>query len=280
MSNNYVICIPSYKRPEICNEETLSMLADNNIPSKLIYVYVADKDEFNEYDKTLDKSKYGHLIIGCKGLVPQREFISHQFPKGKHIVFFDDDVKSVDLTMYSETKGKTLDYFFKFAFKQSHQYNSYIWGVYPVFNPFFRKARPEITTCLNYIVGAFYGIINRPGLKDIKLTITKANSQKEDTERTLKYFICDGIVVRFNHVGFETKYYNPNGSGLGTFEQRLQPMLEASKKLKKQYSEYGNITTKKQGMTEFKLKKIPSHTTTTTNNRITNAKKTVKNRLR
>jgi hypothetical protein len=38
-------------------------------------------------------------------------------------------------------------------------------------------------------------------------------------------------------------------------------MLEASKKLKKHYSEYGNITTKKQGMTEFKLKKMPSRTT-------------------
>ena len=106
-------------------------------------------------------------------------------------------------------------------------------------------------------MGAFYGILNRPNLNSIKLTITKENGQKEDVERTLKYFVEDGIVLRFNKVGFITKYYGKSG-GLGTFEARLKPMLEASEKLKKMYPEYGDISTKKTGMTEFKLKKIPS----------------------
>jgi hypothetical protein len=35
-------------------------------------------------------------------------------------------------------------------------------------------------------------------------------------------------------------------------------MLEASNKIKAAYPEYGNISTKKTGMTEFKLKKIPA----------------------
>jgi hypothetical protein len=39
-------------------------------------------------------------------------------------------------------------------------------------------------------------------------------------------------------------------------------MLEASNKIKAAYPEYGNISTKKTGMTEFKLKKIPATTTT------------------
>jgi len=161
--------------------------------------------------------------------------------------------------MSSLTKGKSLDFFFKHAFKECHKNKSFIWGVYPVFNPFFRKGRPEMTTCLTYIVGAFYGIINRPKLKAIELTITKENGQKEDVERTLKYFVNDGIVLRFNRVGFMTKYYGKSG-GLGTFEARLKPMLEASKKLKAKYGEYGEISTKTHGMTEFRLKKIPART--------------------
>jgi hypothetical protein len=126
-----------------------------------------------------------------------------------------------------------------------------------VFNPFFRKARKEMTTDLNYIVGAFYGIINRPTLKAIQLTITKENGQKEDVERTLKYFLHDGIVLRFNKIGFITKYYGKEG-GLGRFEDRIKPMLEASKKLKAKYPNYGEIKMRGNGMAEFVLKKVPS----------------------
>jgi hypothetical protein len=254
---DYVVCIPSYKRSQICNEKTLKTLKKMNIPSNKIYVYLANKEEEVEYEKILDKTLYNKLVVGIKGLVPQRQFIMEQWPEGKHIVFFDDDVASIDLSMSKIFKGKSLDFFFKYAFKECKKMKSFVWGVYPVFNPFFRKARDEMSTCLNYIVGAFYGIINRPNLKSIQLTLTKENGQKEDVERTIKYFIEDGIVLRFNKIGFETKYYGKSG-GLGTFEARLKPMLEASKLLKKTYPEYGEISTKKNGMTEFRLKKIPS----------------------
>ena len=118
-----------------------------------------------------------------------------------------------------------------------------------------------MTTDLNYIVGAFYGIINRPSStkegKEIQLTITKENGQKEDVERTLKYFLHDGIVLRFNKIGFITKYYGKE-VGLGRFEDRIKPMLEASKKLKQRYGDYGEIKMRGNGMAEFVLKKIPA----------------------
>jgi len=254
---DYVVCIPSYKRADVCNDKTLTMLKKNKIDSKKIYVYVANKDEYDEYLRVLDPKLYNKLVIGIKGLVPQRQFIMEQWKDGEHIVFFDDDVEKIDLSISTKFKGKTLNYFFNSAFKECKKQKSFLWGVYPVFNPFFREARNEMTTNLNYIVGAFYGIINRPKLKSIQLTITKENGQKEDVERTLKYFIEDGIVLRFNRIGFVTKYYGKSG-GLGTFEDRLKPMLEASNKLKAKYPDYGDISTKKTGMTEFKLKKIPA----------------------
>jgi hypothetical protein len=253
---SYVICIPSYKRAQICNEKTLAMLKKNHIPKSLINVYVANQEEYDEYKKILDPSLYNRLIIGKKGIVPQRKFISDSFPKGKCIVSFDDDVKSVDLSM---SGYKTLDAFFKDAFAECKKQKAFVWGVYPVFNPFFRKGQQKISTCLNYIVAAFYGYVNRPGLKAIETNLTKENGQKEDVEMSIRYFINDGIVLRFNKVGFVTKYYGSSG-GLGTFDERLKPMLEASKVLKKAYPEYGEISTKKTGMTEFRLKKIPAHT--------------------
>lgn len=255
--SDYVICIPSYKRAEVCKDKTLATLHKHKIDPKRVYVYVANKEDYDLYEKTLDKSTYNKLVIGKKGLVPQRQFIMNQWPQGKHIVFFDDDVQSIDLSLSPRFKGHNLDYFIKEAFAETEKHNAYIWGVYAVFNPFFRKGRKEMTTDLNYIVGAFYGIINRPNLKAIQLTITKENGQKEDVERTLKYFVNDGIVIRFNKIGFETKYYGKEG-GLGRFEDRIKPMMEASKKLKAKYGDYGNIKVRENGMAEFVLRKIPA----------------------
>ena len=90
---DYVVCIPSYKRADVCNDKTLTMLKKNKIDSKKIYVYVANKDEYDEYLRVLDPKLYNKLVIGIKGLVPQRQFIMEQWKDGEHIVFFDDDVE-------------------------------------------------------------------------------------------------------------------------------------------------------------------------------------------
>lgn len=256
---DYVVCIPSYKRADVCNEKTLKTLHENKIPASKIYVYVANKEEYDLYKTILDHKYYHKLIIGVKGLVPQRQFIMNQWSNGKHIVFLDDDVAKIDLSLSSLFKSHNLDYFIKYAFKECIKYKSYIWGVYAVFNPFFRKTKKEVVTDLNYIVGAFYGIINRPKLKPIQLSITKENGQKEDVERTLKYFLHDGIVLRFNKIGFITKYYGKEG-GLGRFEDRIKPMKDACERLEKMYGDYGSIKVRGNGMAEFVLKKIPSRT--------------------
>ena len=270
---SYIICIPSYKRSQLCNDQTLNTLNKHKINSKFIYVFVANKNEYDDYKKILNPNFYNKLIIGKKGLVQQRDYISNYFNTDKQIIFFDDDVKKIDLTLSPRFKKKGLHNFFKDAFNDCMKYKSFIWGVYPVYNPYFRKDKVELSTSLKYIVGAFYGIINRPNLSSIKLIITRKNGQKEDVERTIKYFKNDGIVLRYNKVGFETKYYGKDG-GLGTFEARLKPMKEASEKLKKIYPEYGEIKVKKTGMTEFRLKVLPSKINVNENNKTKKNKKT------
>ena len=100
--------------------------------------------------------------------------------------------------------------------------------MYPIFNPYFRKIVPEMTIELAYIVGAFYGIINRPKLKSLELTLL-ADSNKEDVLRSILHFMQDAIVVRFNHIGFRTKYYGKSG-GLGIFQERLNDVGSLSNK--------------------------------------------------
>lgn len=259
MNRDYVVCIPSYKRATVCNDKTLSTLHKHKIDLNKIYVYVANKKEYDLYKSVLNPNIYNKLVIGEKGLVPQRQFIMEQWSPSKRIVFLDDDVERIDMSLSSMYKGHTLDYFIKDAFNKCIMNNAFIWGVYPVFNPFFRKTKTEMSTELKYIVGAFYGIINRPTLKEIKLTLTKLNGQKEDVERSIKYFVHDGIVLRFNKIGFITKYYGKEG-GLGRFEERLKPMEAACKTLEYKYSEYGHTRVRRNGMSEFVLKKKPANT--------------------
>ena len=90
--SDYVICIPSYKRANFCNEKTLATLHKHNINQSCIYVYVANKEDYDIYKETLNPKLYNKLVIGKKGLVPQRQFIMEHWPQDKHIVFFDDDV--------------------------------------------------------------------------------------------------------------------------------------------------------------------------------------------
>jgi len=263
MSNemdDYVVCIPSYKRSKICNDQTLTTLKNNGIKPEKINVYVANKEEYEEYKNLLNKELYNKLIIGKKGLVKQKEFIMESWKDGKHIVFLDDDITAIDFSLSPIFKGHNFDYFIKYAFKECIKHGSYIWGVYAVYNPFFRKTKKEMVTELNFIVGAFYGIINRPKLKSLKLNITtKENDQKEDVERTIKYYINDGIVLRFNKVGFVTKYYGNEG-GMGNFEERVKYSEGISKRLKEKYPEYGDIKVRKNGVYEIVLKKNPHKT--------------------
>jgi hypothetical protein len=253
---SYVVCVPSYNRPELCNEKTLAMLKTANIKKKSVYVFVANKQELKRYNEVLDKKLYHKIVLGKKGLVPQRQFAMEYFKQGEHIVFFDDDVVEVDLSLSKRFKTGTLDNFFKSAFSDCKKQKSFLWGPYPVYNPFFRKPRPEMTTDLRFIAGPFFGIINRPKLKSIKLTITRHNDQKEDVERTIRYFKNDGIVLRYDKIAVKTQYY-ASKSDYGTFEQRKKPMEQAAYNLLKAFPEYGTVVKKTTGMTEFKLNKNP-----------------------
>ena len=247
---DYIICIPSYKRANICKSKTLNMLKNNNIDAGIIYVYVVE-EEYEIYKDILDHTTYNKLVVGKKGIIQQRQFICDQYAEGTRILFLDDDVENV-----GGLGAVSLSSFIAYAFTECVKHKAFIWGVYPVNNEFFQINKKKISTDLTFIVGAFYGIINRPDCQAIQNTLTNEMAGKEDVERTLKYFINDGIVLRFNKIRFKTKYYGSVG-GLGSFKDRIKPMADACLLLKQNFPEYGNIKVRKNGMSEFVLKKKP-----------------------
>jgi hypothetical protein len=99
-------------------------------------------------------------------------------------------------------------------------------------------------------VGCFYGIITRRKVDNVLCL-----GDKEDVERSIRYFIEDGIVLRFNKIAPKTKYYNVSG-GLGTKKERLESMAMEAHKLQEAFPQYGKVKVRKNGLTEFNLNKI------------------------
>lgn len=257
---DYIITIPSYKRALQLQKKTLTCLNEMNIPKMLINIFVVE-EEYDEYLTLLDKSLYNNLIIGEKGLVNQREFIQQYYPIGTHIISLDDDIECIDLSL---TEYTDLDSFFKDAFKKCIEKNIFLWSVYPVYNIFFRKDRKPITEGLNYCIGALYGFINRYE-QDLIITLTREGN-KEDVERSILYFLKDGKTLRFNKIGFKTKYYGIGG--LGGLKERLEKMKTYSILINEKYNNLTKIKIRKNGLYEitFKEQKQPKQQTINDNN--------------
>ena len=272
--NKYIIAIPSYNRPELIQVKTLALLHKHNINSKLINIFVSDREQYDLYKSKITIKLYNNLIIGVKGLKNQRNYINNYYPEGYHIVEMDDDIDKIVQLVVKKTSRKStrkslhknykkvekvhksikpienLDQFIKDAFKRCVLNGIFLWGVYPLANPYFMT--DTITNDLRFIVGPFWGMINRHR-EDLKLTI----DEKENSERTLQNWVIDGTVLRFNNIGIETNYYKNKGGMQNNSKERNYRQQEALKSAHYLHHKYPSLTkihlSKKSGIPEIKL---------------------------
>jgi hypothetical protein len=257
---SFVIAIPTYKRVDICSNQTLSTLEREGISKDIIYVFVVE-EEYDIYREKLGEEY--KIIIGELGLINQKNFIENYFPIGQHILFLDDDIKEIDLC------GKSLKEFIEEAFEECIKQKAFIFSIYPVWNKFYRRDKPYLTTCLNMCIGAFYGIINR---RDKDLLLTLPNDDRDDIERSILYFKKDKIVLRYNQYGYNTKFYNSIG-GLGGMKERIERIEIAVNYLQSTYPTFGKIKVRKsdnkKGIIEFVLNKIKAEVINSIDKQIT-----------
>ena len=100
---DYVVAIPTFKRYNEIIKKTLPTLQRGKVPKGKIHVFVANKTEEKLYREKMDPNTYGKIVVGKKGLVNQRIYISEYFPKGTNIVSLDDDVEKMQ-----KLKGSTF----------------------------------------------------------------------------------------------------------------------------------------------------------------------------
>lgn len=246
---DYIIAIPTYNRVEEVIKKTLNTLKNANINKSKIYLFVANKQQFNLYNNNVPKDMYNKIIIGKKGITNQRMFISKYFPEGQYIISMDDDIEDFKILKGENLiKLKNINKFFIEAYKLLLKEKLYIWGIYPVYNPFFMYN--EITTDLRFIIGMTYGYINRHN-KNLKLS--GKTETKEDYELTILYYKLDGGVLRFNNICVKSKLNAPGGLGTDRFERNEK----SANYLKDKYPDIVIRKDRKNGMPEIKLKRLP-----------------------
>ena len=280
---NYVIAIPSYKRHTTLKKKTMKVLEYYKIPPKLIHIFVADKHEETLYKNELDDNTYGKMVVGKKGIKEIRNFMANYFKEGQQIVYLDDDISKIWICNNKEDKTNkkhnklerlpSFDRFVQGAFRLCKSTGYHNWGVYPTDNPYFMKPtstsdKSHISTDLKFLIGFFTGVINSRYAE--KRTI----SDKEDYERSIKYYLKDGGIIRYNNISCNTRCYKEPG-GIQTDRKKENSRINAMK-LIKHYPEMVSInTSRKSGFVEIRLRDKRDNNTQLKNKKTSMKKKRV-----
>jgi len=242
---DYVIAIPSYKRENALKTHTLRLLQD--IPLEIIYIFVANDEEYINYKTVLPDY---NIIVGCEGLKDQRNFISQYFPIHQKIISIDDDIQAFYIKKNNKLElVNNIDHYFSLGFRTLEKEKASLFGFYPVLNSLFMKE--TLTTDFRFIIGSCFGYIN----SNIFLTL----AEKDDYERSIVYYLRDKKVIRFNNISIKTKYYKQKG-GLQSYNNRLEKQLEATHYLIETYPDYfAKKKSFKSGFPELRVKNIKNY---------------------
>lgn len=204
---------------------TLKTLEEGGVPKSKITIFLANNDELKDYKQKIHGYKF---VVGVKGLNNIRNFISKYYPEGKYIISMDDDVNKI-----FDIKGNSvrdLPALFKKGYDELVKHNAYLWGPNKSANPFYLKN--NVSDRFNLIQGPFFGFINRHS-SDLK-----SESHFEDIERTIKYWIKDGVVIRLNDIGYKTNFRTNTGGLQATNPKREEESKIHAQSLMKRYPEF------------------------------------------
>jgi|TARA_R110000764_G_scaffold7723_3_gene26913 hypothetical protein len=241
--------IPSYDRPLELKTKTLATLKRHGIDKENIWVFVANDNELKKYEQILDPETYKEIKVGEKGIRNQRKYISKFFKTNIHIISMDDDIEEFYFRLNDKEQEvlKNLNNFINDAENQMKGTGAYLWGVYPVNNPYF-KPKLEISTDLQFIIGVFHGYINRHE-EDLYPNIL--SESKEDYEQSILFYKKDKSIIRFNNIRFKTKFNAVGGLGKDRFDMNKK----AQDYLKETYPTFIKSWDRKCGTPEVKFLK-------------------------
>jgi hypothetical protein len=242
---DYIVALPSYKRPDVLKQKTMALLERHNICKEYIHIFVADTEQEVIYRSAFPDYK---IIVGCPGLMNVRNFITKLYAQDMSIFFMDDDV--VELYRLDDKNLivlDDLDNLIRSGFEYCRVNNRKLWGIYPVKNGFWMSHK--ITTDYKFCIGHMFGVLNQPN------RLLELSDFKEDYERTLMYCKADGGVIRFNNVCAKTKLGASGGINTSVAD-RLEKNRQICNALVLKYPDCVRLNTRRDGEILIKNPKL------------------------
>ena len=206
---NFRVAIPSISIADTITKKTLNYLKQTDIDMSKVDIFLSNPNEEQAYRENLKDYPVNIIVSNTKHVNTQRNFIVDYYKEDELILGIDDDIDLVAMKVDDKNtiQLNSLTEFVENAFTISLDKKIDMWGVNPVINPYFMKN--NVTFNLKYIVACFYGWRNNHDKK--AYVSTNPEYGKEDFERSIRYYIADGGVTRFNYVAPKTKYYSEKG---------------------------------------------------------------------
>ncbi len=206
---NFRVAIPSISRAKTITKKTLNYLKQTDIDMSKVDIFLSNPNEEQAYRENLKSYPVNIIVSNTKHVNTQRNFIVDYYQEDELILGIDDDIDLVAMKVDDKNtiQLNSLIEFVENAFAISLDKKIDMWGVNPVINPYFMKN--NVTFNLKYIVACFYGWRNNHDEK--AYVSTNPEYGKEDFERSIRYYMADGGVTRFNYVAPKTKYYSEKG---------------------------------------------------------------------
>lgn len=242
------VLVPSYRRPGCLVRKTLPLLLARGVDPADITVVVADTDEDATYRAAIRAAGLdARTVVAVPGMAAVRNWIADTY-RGP-VVQIDDDVSDVMQWVDPKTTVPvpSLPALFGEGFAHADAAGAELWGIYPVPNPYFM--RPRVMTDLRYIEGGFWGT-TLTGAPHQRVTL----DDKEDYERSIRYYLACGAVVRIDYFTFRANYYTEPG---GMQEERTAERVDASaRELVARYPDLASLNTSKKSraFTEVRLR--------------------------
>jgi hypothetical protein len=192
------VVIPSYGRHLTIGNQTLHFLNRIGYPASKIFIFVSDSDQATLYKSWVEEKLYGQIIVGVLGLKEQRNFISDWLAEDEIYISMDDDLDNVKVM-----PGHSFLDLMKDAVSKISTREHGLAGC--LSNSDARRFKNDFTQHLSHIVGCFWIARN---VRDIRID---GFAEKEDYERSIKYFQKYGKVLRYRWAGVQTQYIKDTG---------------------------------------------------------------------
>jgi len=228
-------CIPSLSRFNTINGHTIDFLVRNGVKYTDIYVFVIES-EYEEYKVILNQSV--NVVLTTRGIRNARASISNHFGADAEIITLDDDIRDVK-TLETVNKLKPIENFLSVCestFDIMKSKNISMCGFYPIDNAFFMKSR--ISYGLKFCVGALRLFINTSEARQIENS--RSYKLLEDYETTVKYYIEDGAVMRYENVCVIHNFGTQQGGLNETCERGYNAKYTEVMRFMNEYGEYCN----------------------------------------